>query len=325
MPPGAAASRRRTAQRHLLGSGSPDGRVVIDERQNGPALLRVVHSLSDAPKVSVIVPTRDRADLMRMCADGVLHRTDYPNIELLVIDNDSAQPDAVALLADLASDLRVRVLAAPGPFNWSALNNAGVEAARGEVVVLLNNDIDVIDPGWLREIASQAMRYEVGVVGAKLLYPDGGIQHAGVALGPAGRATHVWRHSPGDAPGYLDTLAVVRQVTAMTGACLALRRAVYLAAGGCAEELSVTWNDVDLCLRVRALGLRAIWTPHARLLHLEQASRGTDEIPERQERYRRERDWMRARWGTALDDDAFFSPHLRRSEDPRETEPRLAV
>ena len=181
----------------------------------------------------------------------------------------------------------------------------------GEVAVLLNNDTEVIEPGWLREMVSQAIRPEVGVVGAKLLYRDRTVQHAGVVLGPAGRATHMWRHAEGEARGYLDQLVVTRQVTVVTGACLAIRREVYRGVGGCeADNLAVTWNDSDLCLRVRAIGLRVIWTPYARLLHVEQASRGTDDTRENQERFARERAWMRARWNGAIDADSFHPPDI---------------
>lgn len=286
-------------------------------------LPRVVYPLPAAPPlVSVIIPTRDRADLLRRCMDGLLTRTAYPALEVVIVDNGSAAPDALALLRDLVRDPRVRLLPHPGPFNWSALNNAGVASMRGQVAVLLNNDIDVLEPGWLREMVSQAMRPEVGVVGAKLLYGDGRVQHAGVVLGPAGRASHMWRYLPGDARGYLDQLVTTRRVTAMTGACLAIRAEVYQAAGGCeAENLPVTWNDADLCLRIGALGLRAIWTPHARLLHLEQATRGTDDTPENQVRFLRERTWMRARWGDKVDYDPFLSPNLL----PSETNMRLVT
>jgi GT2 family glycosyltransferase len=256
---------------------------------------------------------------------GLMQRTDYAALELLIVDNGSTEPAALRLLDDLAHDGRVRVLARPGPFNWSALNNAGVAAMRGEVALLLNNDIEVIEPGWLQELVAHAIRPEVGAVGAKLLYPDGRVQHAGVALGPDGRGTHVWRFSPAEAPGYLDQLRVVRQVSAVTGACLAVRRAIYQQAGGCDEALPITWNDVDLCLRVKALGLQVVWTPHARLLHREQATRGTDDKPERQALFRQAQDVMRARWGEAIDKDPFWSSNLRPGEGPDEIEPRLAI
>ncbi len=302
--------------------------VLLSRRGSEAAVrpARIIYALPNPPpRLSVIIPTRDRADLLRACTAGLLHRTDYPDLELVIVDNGSAQPEAVRLLSELDADRRVRVLAQPGPFNWSALNNAGVAAMQGEVAVLLNNDIEVIEPGWLREMAAQAIRPEVGAVGAKLLYPDGRVQHAGVVLGPHGRGTHVWRFSAAEAPGYLDQLRVLRRVTAVTGACLAIRRVTYQQAGGCDEALPVTWNDVDLCLRVRRLGLQVVWTPYARLIHREQASRGSDDTPERQASFRAAEAIMRTRWGDALDRDPFWSPHLRPAEGPDEIEPRLAI
>jgi GT2 family glycosyltransferase len=302
--------------------------VLLSRRSPEPPRdpARIAYPLPESPpRVSVIIPTRDRADLLRACTAGLLQRTAYGALELLIVDNGSTEPDTLRLLDDLAAQSRVRVLARPGPFNWSALNNAGVAEASGEVVLLLNNDIEVIEPGWLQELVAHVIRPEVGAVGAKLLYPDGRVQHAGVALGPSGRGTHVWRFSAGEAPGYLDQLRVARQVSAVTGACLATRRDVYQQVGGCDEALPITWNDVDLCLRVRELGLQVVWTPHARLTHHEQATRGTDDSPERQAMFRQAQDIMRSRWGGAMDRDPFWSPNLRPAEGPDEIEPRLAV
>ena len=289
----------------------------------GHGRLRVVYPLPKMPpRASIVIATRDRADLLDRCTEGLLHRTDYPDLEIILVDNGSSDPAAIALLSRLARDARVRVVPSPGPFNWAALNNFGVSEMRGEIAVLLNNDTDVIAPDWLRELVSHAIRPGVGVVGAKLLYPDKTIQHAGMVLARTGNAVHMWRHSPGDAPGYLDSLVVTREVTALTGACLALRRDVYKAVGGCnAEILPITWNDVDLCLRVRERGLRAIWTPHACLAHLEQATRGRDDDPVNQARYKREQTWMRERWGTAFVTDPFLNRNLL----PSERHPLLAT
>jgi GT2 family glycosyltransferase/tetratricopeptide (TPR) repeat protein len=298
------------------------GHKATVQREQG--VLRVVYPLpSRAPTASIIIPTRDRADLVRTCVNGLLQRTAYPALEIVIVDNGSTEPDAMALLRELSNDRRIRIVNHAGPFNWSALNNVGCRHMCGEIVVLLNNDTDVIEPNWLGELVSQSLRPEVGIVGAKLLYPNWTVQHAGVVLGPAGQARHMWRHAPADDRGYLNQLISTRRVTAMTGACLALRREIYDAVGGCNEDLAITWNDVDLCLRVRAQGLRAIWTPYARLLHLEQATRGSDDVPERQARYNKERDLMRARWNGLIDSDPFLNPALL----PNETwpQPHLAV
>ena len=307
----------RTAQMHLDAHRDAHrdtaGSRVTAQRHG--ATIRARYPLpSLPPRASIVIATRNRAELLGPCIEGILHRTDYPDIELVLVDNGSDDPTALALLDRLATDPRTRLLRQPGPFNWAALNNAGVAASTGDVVVLLNNDTDVVEPGWLTELVAQALRPGIGAVGAKLLYPDGTIQHAGIVLGRDGHAIHMWRGTPGDAPGYLDSLAVVREVSAVTGACVALPRAVYEAVGGCEAELPVTWNDVDLCLRVRARGLRVLWTPYARLLHLEQASRGSDDTPENAARFRREQAWMRSRWGDALTHDPFLNPQLLPSD-----------
>lgn len=296
-----------------LGSGS--GRTTaIRGTMPGDVAPRVSPTPPVTAMVSIIVATRDRASLLRACLEGVLERTDYSALEVLVLDNGSCEEETLVLLSRLALDPRVRVLRSEGSFNWSALNNTGVREMRGDVAVLLNNDVEVVTSGWLRALVSHALRPDVGVVGAKLLYPDRTVQHAGMVLGPAGRATHMWRHSNGGTAGYMGQLAAVRDVTAVTGACMALRRAVYEKAGGLEEALPVTWSDVDLCLRMRELGLRVIWTPDALLLHHEQASRGTDETAQGQARLAREKEWMMRRWGEALDVDPFLSPNMLPSE-----------
>ncbi len=288
------------------------------------------------PRVTLIVPTRDRPELLRRCAEGVLNRTNYTNLELLVVDNDSVDPKAVALLDRLEQDERVTLLRFPGPFNYSSMNNAAVEIASGEVIVLLNNDIDVTDGDWLREMVSLAIRPDVGAVGAKLLFADGRIQHAGVALGVGtfdggpGVAGHLGHLEPGSAFGPFGQFILARELTAVTGACLALRRAVFLAVGGLdAENLRVAFNDIDLCLRIRETGLRNLWTPFATLFHLESASRGSDSRPDQVARFAAETRYMRDRWGPLLDADPFYNANLSRTElfkpalPPRRVKPWL--
>ncbi len=271
------------------------------------------------PRVSVIVPVRDNPALLARCTEGVLERTDYPDIELLIADNDSVDPETLALLNDLARDPRVRVLRMPGPFNYSAINNAAVAASTGSVLVLLNSDVVVIGAEWLSEMVGHAMRPDVGAVGAKLLFENGVIQHAGVVLGVGsfeggpGVAGHFGLGARGDAAGYAEQFVLTREVAAVTAACLALRREVFEAVGGLdAVNLTVALNDLDLCLRIRALGLRVVWTPYALLHHLESASRGPDDTPATAERFRRECRFMRDRWGAVLDDDGFYNRHFSR-------------
>ncbi len=267
------------------------------------------------PLVSVIILTRDRPDLLAACVAGVLGRTDYPTLELLIVDNDSRDAEALALLSRLETTPRVRVLRHPEPFNFAALNNAAAREAAGEVLLLLNNDTEVLHPDWLRELVSHVVRPGIGAVGARLLYPDGSVQHAGMLLGPAGTAVHVGRSAARDAPGYDGQLACARDLSAVTGACMALRRDTFFAVGGMEERLAVTWNDVDLCLRVRAAGLRVIWTPHATLLHREGVTRGLEaDDPVKLARFRQEQAFMQTRWEQAMDVDPFLNPNLLASE-----------
>ena len=270
-----------------------------------------------APLVSVIVPTRDHAALLESCVAGLLEHTDYPAIEVLVADNGSEEPQTLHLLRRLLRDPRLRVLDMPGPFNWSALNNAAARQARGEVLLLLNNDIEVIEPGWLRELAANAMRPDVGAVGARLLYPgqDLRLQHGGIVLGKGAAAVHVLRNAPLEQAGYMGRIALTRDVAAVTGACLAIRQEVFKAVGGLEEtRLRVTWSDIDLCLRVRARGLRVVWTPMATLLHLEQATRGYDATPLQIARQEGEQAYVRHRWGALAETDPFLNPNLRATE-----------
>jgi len=277
-----------------------------------PIFNRVVHPLPvPAPLVSIIVPTRDRGELLESCLDGVLHQTSYTNIEVIIVDNDSVEKDTLELLAQLSQDPRVSVLEIKGEFNFSRLNNLAVAEAQGEVVLLLNNDIEVIEPSWLTEMVSNALRPDIGAVGAKLLYPDDTVQHAGVLLGFGGVAGHYYPNAQRDDPGPHGLLAVTRSVSATTAACLAVRRSLYEEVGGFDEEqLKVAFNDVDFCLKLRARGYRNLWTPFALLYHKESASRGSDEKGRRAKDFQNEVKTMRDRWGGALDSDPYWNPNL---------------
>ncbi|MFN7264134.1 MAG: glycosyltransferase family 2 protein [Phenylobacterium sp.] len=323
------AAAERAVNDHLAATGQAARARAATE---GPAWLEITRDLpGPVPTVSVIVPTRDRADLLEACAEGVLSRTDWPDLELLVVDNDSVEPATQALFARLAADPKVRILPAPGPFNYSAINNAAVRESRGELLVFLNNDVEVRDSGWLKALAAQALRPEVGAAGAMLRCPDGRVQHAGVALG-IGAASVAGALGVGAGPqdpGPSNRLRTARGVSAVTAACLAMRREVFAAAGGFdAEHLPVAFNDIDLCLKIRALGLQVIWTPQADLIHRESASRGSDLEARHAERFAREAAWMRTRWGGVLEADPFHGLNMdlsggdwRPADPPRRRRP----
>jgi GT2 family glycosyltransferase len=263
------------------------------------------------PLVSVVIPTRDHAAMLKRTMDGLLGRTDYPALDVLIVDNGSSEPNALVLLENLALDGRVTVLRRPGPFNYSALNNDAIRHAKGELVLLLNNDIDVIDAGWLREMVAQAIRPGIGAVGAKLLFPDGTIQHGGITVGMFGTADHQYLNAPREDPGYFGHLRRPRNITAVTAACLLVRRQAYWEVDGLNEaDLPVEFNDVDFCLKLAEKGYRNLWTSHAELYHLEAGSRGYAHSADKAARLRRGAAYMRERWGHMLDHDPNWNRNL---------------
>ncbi|KAB1070552.1 glycosyltransferase [Methylobacterium planeticum] len=286
------------------------GRRSVAAAVAAPGILRLHHRYPGTPKVSILVPTRDRVDLLRPCIESLLARTRYPAFEVLVIDNESSEPETHAFLARAASDPRLRSASCAGVFNWARSNNVGAAQTDGDVLLLLNNDTVVINDDWLDELVSQAWRPEVGVVGAKLSYPDDRVQHAGIEIDPDGEARHGWRGTPRRDPGYLDQLRIVRAVSAVTGACMAFRRTTFDELGGLDETLRVAWNDVDFCLRARAAGYRVLWTPYAELYHHEGATRTFDTSPQDDARFNREKERVRDACGGKLPDLGFQSPNL---------------
>jgi GT2 family glycosyltransferase len=271
---------------------------------------RPARKVAAPPRVSIIVPTRDRAAILAICIRSIRARTRYPDYEIIIVDNGSVEDETKRLFAELSADPAIRVLARPEPFNFSRLNNAAVREATGAVLAFVNNDIEVTRADWLDEMVALALRDETGCVGAKLLYPDGRLQHAGVVVGLGGVAGHVHRFAPADAPGYLGDLRAAHEVSAVTAACLVIRRGVFEAVGGFDEGLAVAFNDVDFCLKVRAAGYRNVWTPFAELVHHESVSRGRDLTPAKAKRFAAEHATMQRRWGARLLGDPYYSPHL---------------
>jgi O-antigen biosynthesis protein len=246
--------------------------------------------------------------------DGLLEATEYPDIEVVIVDNDSREPETAALFARYRDDPRVRVVPVPGAFNFSDLSNRGAASATGPVLLFLNNDIEVLEPGWLGEMVRHAVRPEIGAVGAKLLYPDHTIQHGGIVLGIGGVAGHSHLGAADADPGYFCRMVIAHEVSAVTGACLAMRAAVFAQVGGFdADALKVAFNDVDLCLRIRQAGYRIIWTPFAKLIHHESKSRGAEDTPEKQKRFEGEVLTMLDRWGPELRADPYYNINLSRN------------
>jgi len=277
-----------------------------------PHGYRVKYDLPEVlPLVSLVIPTRNGLSLLKQCIDSILNKTSYPNYEILIVDNGSDDEATLQYLKALRSEDRVRVIRDEQPFNYSALNNAAVRLARGEIIGLVNNDIEVISPDWLGEMVSHALRPNIGAVGAKLYYSNGTLQHAGVILGIGGVAGHAHKHISQDSGGYFSRANLIQGLSAVTAACLVIRKVIYEAVGGLNEaDLRVAFNDIDFCLRVREAGYRNIWTPYAELYHHESATRGFEDTPEKQARFSQEVQYMWKRWGAQLDNDPAYNPNL---------------
>lgn len=249
-----------------------------------------------------------------------------------MLDNESHDAGTLEFLDTLRKQARVRVERIEGAFNYSRLNNRGVELAQGSFVALVNNDVEVINGDWLSEMVSRAVRPEVAMVGARLWYPNGTIQHGGVILGAGGVAGHAHVGLRRDDPGYFARAHLAQNVSAVTTACALVRREVYLQLGGFDENLAVTFNDIDFCLRLREAGYQIIWTPYAELIHHESASRGFDDSAPKQVRFLAEVDYMKSKWGHILQRDPFYNSNLSLGENlftlafpPRTTKPWQSV
>jgi len=289
------------------------GRDVVVEEGMVPNTYRVRYPIPDpAPLVSLLIPTRDKVELLRECIESICAKSTYQNFEILVLDNESVEPATIAYFDEIQrTDSRIRVLPYPHAFNYSAINNFGAREARGEVLGLVNNDIEVISPEWLTEMVSHVMRPEVGCVGAKLYFGDDTLQHAGVILGLGGVAGHSHKYFPRQSAGYFHRLQVVQNLSAVTAACLLVRKSVYMQVGGLEEQaLRVAFNDVDFCLKVREAGYRNLWTPYAELYHHESKSRGTEDTPEKQARFSAELAYMQQKWAAQLQADPYYSKNL---------------
>lgn len=263
------------------------------------------------PLVSLIIPTRNGLGLLRQCVDSILGRTEYDNYEIIIVDNGSDDPDTLKYFESLSSSQVIRVIRDDREFNYSALNNMAVAHAKGEIVGLINNDIEVISPDWLSEMVSLAIQPGVGAVGARLWYPDRTLQHGGVVLGVGGVANHAHKGNTRDEFGYFGRAQLIQSFSAVTAACLIIRKDRYLEINGLDEvNLKVAFNDVDFCLRLLEAGYRNVWTPYAELFHHESATRGADSTPEKRERFVSEVNYMLDRWGAILKDDPAYSPNL---------------
>jgi GT2 family glycosyltransferase len=303
----AARAGRKAVAAHLARMGL---QAEVLAAPSAPGVNRVRFACpTPQPLVSILIPTRDRADLLGMCLDTLLERSTYSNYEVIIVDNGSVEEKTQQLFARLPKD-RVRILRDDSAFNFSALNNHAARVARGQYLCLMNNDIEILTPDWLEEMVSFAARPDIGCVGARLWYPDGRLQHGGVVLGIGGIAGHAHKYLPRGQNGYFGRGLLHQSYSAVTAACLLLRRDVFEQVGGLDEALVIAFNDVDFCLRVREAGYRNVWTPYAEMIHHESASRGEEDSPEKIARFGREIAFVEARWGEQLRTDPAYNPNL---------------
>ena len=268
----------------------------------------------DSIRTTIVIPTRNRQKLLQGCIESILPVIERMPAEIVVVDNDSSEPEMLEYLATIDKSI-ARVLRVPGEFNFPRLNNQAVRIARGDMLCLLNNDVEALDDLWLQEMLGRISVEDVGAVGALLVWPSGIVQHGGVVLGPGFAATHAFNDRIDGDVGYGDLLCVAHECSAVTAACLVTRRRDYLDVGGMDEiRFPVNFNDVDYCLKLRALGKRIVFTPHAKLVHLESASRGLVTKANQRERFERELQNLRSKWGNVLANDPYYNPIL--SLDP---------
>ena len=288
---------------------------VLDTRI--PSIYRIRYEIEGEPLVSILIPNKDhREDLIR-CVNSIREKSTWRNWEIIIIENNSTEEETFSCYRELESDSRIRVVRYEGGFNYSAVNNLGYRESKGEYLLLLNNDTEVISPDWIREMLMFAQREDVGAVGARLLYPDGTIQHAGIGLGLLHLAGHYFRHYQEEDPGYMGRLCYAQNMSAVTAACMMVPRKVYEACGGLDESYPVVFNDVDLCLKIRESGKLIVWTPFAELFHYESKSRGSDEdTREKQAFFKTETRRFQTRWNEVLaKGDPYYNPNLTRSRE----------
>jgi GT2 family glycosyltransferase len=302
---------RKAIADHLSRTGI-EGIVLMGETTG---TYQVRRSLPREPLVSILIPTRDLQPVLARCLDS-LKRSRYTNYEIILVENNSREPATFDYYRSLECWPKVRLVTWQGSFNYAAINNFAAREARGDVFLLLNNDTEVKNVDWMERLLEHALRPEVGAVGAKLFYPDGSVQHAGVIVGLHGFAHHAFRFLPSDAPGYCHRAAITQDLSAVTAACLMMRREVYEEVGGLDERFPVAYNDIDLCLRLRAKGYSIIWTPHAQMVHHESKTRGEEDTRQKKERFAEEGRIFMGRWWREIQaGDPFYNPNLSLDDD----------
>ncbi len=298
---------KRAIEAHLKRTGT-EGTV-----RHTPDLgfFRVKYPVQGQPLVSIIIPNKDEKETLKACIDSIREKTEYPNYEIIIVENNSTTDEIFQYYKELSQDPRIRLLRWKKEFNYSAINNYGVRHANGEYLLFLNNDVTVITPGWIRELLGVCQRPEVGAAGVKLIYPDDTIQHAGCVIGLGGIAGHMFVDMPANRTGYLHKASILQDMSAVTAACMMMKRTAFEEAGGFTEKLSVAFNDVDLCLKVRKNHKLIVYDPYVQLYHMESKTRGAEDNKEKVRRFQEEIEYMRCQWIDILKKgDPYYNKNL---------------
>lgn len=298
---------KRAIEAHLKRTGTEG--IVSHTPDLG--FFRVKYPVQGQPLVSVIIPNKDEKETLKACIDSIREKTEYPNYEIIIVENNSTTDEIFQYYKELSQDPRIRLLRWKKEFNYSAINNYGVCHANGEYLLFLNNDVTVITPGWIKELLGVCQRPEVGAAGVKLIYPDNTIQHAGCVIGLGGIAGHMFVDMPANRTGYLHKASILQDMSAVTAACMMMKRTAFEEAGGFTEKLSVAFNDVDLCLKVRKNHKLIVYDPYVQLYHMESKTRGAEDNKEKVRRFQEEIEYMRCQWLDILKKgDPYYNKNL---------------
>lgn len=298
---------KRAIEAHLKRTGTEG--IVSHTPDLG--FFRVKYPVQGQPLVSVIIPNKDEKETLKACIDSIREKTEYPNYEIIIVENNSTTDEIFQYYKELSQDPRIRLLRWKKEFNYSAINNYGVRHANGEYLLFLNNDVTVITPGWIKELLGVCQRPEVGAAGVKLIYPDNTIQHAGCVIGLGGIAGHMFVDMPANRTGYLHKASILQDMSAVTAACMMMKRTAFEEAGGFTEKLSVAFNDVDLCLKVRKNHKLIVYDPYVQLYHMESKTRGAEDNKEKVRRFQEEIEYMRCQWLDILKKgDPYYNKNL---------------
>lgn len=302
---------KRAIEAHLQRRGEK-GEVSL---KKDLGFYRVVYPVKKQERISVVIPSKDQWETLKACLDSIREKTTYPDYEIIVVENNSREPETFAYYKTIDGKDNIRVITWDKPFNYSAINNFGIRHASGQYVICLNNDIQVITGGWMEELLGVCQREEVGVVGAKLYYPDDTIQHAGIVVGIGGIAGSLFVGMKRERSGYLHKASLMQDLSAVTAACMMVKKKAFEEAGGFEEKLAVAFNDVDLCLKIREKGYLVVYDPYVEMYHYESKTRGREDTKEKVRRFQGEIEYMRTRWiGILKEGDPCYNKNLSLSK-----------